>query len=271
MLTIEQYIEGKYQTRVLCEDGIFVGENIAAVVDGVTSDNGILFENKSSGAFAKDTIIEALQSNNNLYSYSAEDAFVYLSDYLSHRVFESIRMDECDFGILPRASVIIYNSNCNQVWGYGDCQCIVDGVLYKHDKRIDVINSEIRAEQISAAINNGASLEELSKIDIGRAAISDRIKEQIKFENEPGEYGYPVINGKVVCREMISIIPVESNLPVVLASDGYPYLCDTLAESEERLAAMLLDDPLCYRLYKSTKGKMQGMVSYDDRAYWKGK
>ena len=54
---------------------------------------------------------------------------------------------------------------------------------------------------------------------------------------------------------------------MVLASDGYPELCGTLAESEEMLREINEEDPLCIGRNAGVKGIMEGMESFDDRAY----
>ena len=58
---------------------------------------------------------------------------------------------------------------------------------------------------------------------------------------------------------------------IILASDGYPVLKDNLKETENILQDILLKDPLMFREYKSTKGKLKGDVSFDDRAFIKVK
>ena len=57
------------------------------------------------------------------------------------------------------------------------------------------------------------------------------------------------------------------SLDTNLATDGDPFLRDTLSASEEALAAQLATDPLCIRTYLATKGQMAGNLSFDDRAY----
>ena len=54
---------------------------------------------------------------------------------------------------------------------------------------------------------------------------------------------------------------------IVLASDGYPYLKESLEESERLLKAELTNNPLCDREYRSTKGKAEDNISFDDRTY----
>ena len=53
----------------------------------------------------------------------------------------------------------------------------------------------------------------------------------------------------------------------MLSSDGYFRLFPTLSESEEHLAEILRENPLCIGEYSSTKGLQKGCVSFDDRAY----
>ena len=97
---------------------------------------------------------------------------------------------------------------------------------------------------------------------------------QIKFwENIPG---YKV---KIVALKMkpasSSIetyfqehpLPVSSPNEVVLASDGYPFLKPTLAESEAALLHLIAHDPQCIHDFIATKGLVAGNKSFDDRTY----
>lgn len=271
METIETFIKCKYIDQSLCEDGIFINDHLAAVIDGATSDRSFLFDGKAGGLFAKDAILDALDSNKDCYLMQPYDFFVYLSDRLKASASRYIEYNGSSNNAIPRASVVVFNAYSRQVYVYGDCQCIVDGILHSNAKKIDDENAAVRSEIISKALDKGITLGELAEKDIGREGIIERIHDQHVYENVKGEYGFPVINGISVCKDMISIIPVTTDKPVILASDGYPFLCDTLAESERKLDELLSEDPLCYRIFKSTKGKMSGQDSFDDRAYWKGR
>ena len=68
-------------------------------------------------------------------------------------------------------------------------------------------------------------------------------------------------------ENLIHVISVADAKGIVLASDGYPVLKRTLAESERELERIINNDPLCINLYKATKGVMQGYKSFDDRTY----
>ncbi|MBO0793101.1 MAG: hypothetical protein J2P36_19440 [Ktedonobacteraceae bacterium] len=92
------------------------------------------------------------------------------------------------------------------------------------------------------------------------------------FQNSPaaGHYWFSVIDGFAVPDEEIRMLRLPDDIEtIVLASDGYPSVKETLLESEQALHEVLRDDPLLFRKYKATKGMNKGQVSYDDRSYIK--
>jgi len=79
---------------------------------------------------------------------------------------------------------------------------------------------------------------------------------------------YSVIDGFPIPRQHVRVITLDFRpWELVLATDGYPFLCPTLQESEERLAWQKANDPLNIGQFKATKAFMQGNVSFDDRTY----
>lgn len=60
---------------------------------------------------------------------------------------------------------------------------------------------------------------------------------------------------------------VSASSEIVLASDGYPFLKPTLAESEEALANQIANDPQNISSFIATKGLVEGNKSFDDRTY----
>ena len=135
---------------------------------------------------------------------------------------------------------------------------------------MDRLNHDLRSYILELAILQGASLAELQENDIGREAIRYNLETQFYFENRQMPFGYPVLNGLTYDPDMAVVYPVLSGETVILASDGYPRLKPTLAESEEQLRILLDTDPLCFRENPGTKGLVPGMTSFDDRAYWRG-
>ncbi len=78
---------------------------------------------------------------------------------------------------------------------------------------------------------------------------------------------FSVVDGFDIPMEKVKVVKVPTGHEVVMATDGYPFLLPTLAESENALTRLLATDPLCISEYLATKGVMEGNVSFDDRAY----
>ncbi len=66
----------------------------------------------------------------------------------------------------------------------------------------------------------------------------------------------------------MTVYQVHAGDEIILASDRYPMLQETLQSSEQILPWILAKDVLIIgRPYSSTKGLVPGNVSYDDRTY----
>lgn len=162
------------------------------------------------------------------------------------------------------ASAIIYSAFHRQIWMIGDCQCLVDGVLYGNPKPQENLCAEKRATFNRQALANGHTVEEIRMNDGGRRLIIPLIIEYSKQQN----ISYPVIDGFDIPKDKIKIIKTNKGKhEIVLASDGYPFLKPTLEESEQALHEQLTKDPLCIDTFKATKGLIQGNNSFDDRSY----
>ena len=74
------------------------------------------------------------------------------------------------------------------------------------------------------------------------------------------------MDGFEIDMNQVIVVPIEAD-EIILASDGYPNLFDTLKESEFFLKKVINEDPMLIRLFKSTKGVQKGQDSFDDRAY----
>ncbi len=130
------------------------------------------------------------------------------------------------------------------------------------------MSSELRSILISEYLKAGMTVDDLIKCDVSREEILPILRLQQLFENRKGEFGYAVLNGCGILDDLIYDVPLESGEhDIILASDGYPHLKGSFAESEAYLDFILKNDPLCFLIYKSTKGLSQGMKSFDDRTY----
>ncbi len=265
--TMEHYMEGKYDDQTLCEDGLFIGDHCVAVIDGVTSQTGYKFQGMYGGCFAKNIILNCLKTMD-VSKYQASEFFEIINDSIGNKTKELY--PDLEFANYPKAVMILFNKTKGEIWNYGDCQCMVDGVVLTKSKKIDVLHSELRAAVLEEEIRKGKSVEELLQNDVGHAVIKNSLKYQYLLANTKNEYGYPVLNGYTFEPDYVKIYPVHQQQEIVLASDGYPKILNTLEESEKYLHHIIETDPLCFREYKSTKGIGQGRNSFDDRTYWRG-
>lgn len=159
------------------------------------------------------------------------------------------------------ASLAIFSKFHNQVWMIGDCQCIVDGKFYGNPKPTEGLIAEKRAIYIAKQLTINPQQSPESLMIDGRNHILPDLLDSMKAQN----LKYAVIDGFPIYQNGIKIIPVISH--VILATDGYPFLRQTLADSENALRKQLEHDPMNIDLFKATKGLMSGNVSFDDRAY----
>lgn len=264
MQILETFLCGKENNPATCEDGIFIGEQLVAVIDGVTAKGKRLWGGQKSGYYAKEVLLNYLKQDGIVQQKSEE--FMKNLDLAFRESIESQGVD-LNTEEYPRASIIIYNDIYKEIWNYGDCQCSINGTVYTHAKEIDEINAKQRAYVLEEALKNGMSWEELSKTDPGRRAIWENLRTQLAYENKKGGYGYPILNGMGIEPSMLCVYKVKAGDEIILASDGYPKLEKNLKESETLLANILQEDPMCFRLYLSTKGIKKGNVSFDDRAF----
>ena len=93
------------------------------------------------------------------------------------------------------------------------------------------------------------------------------LKAYTSLANRNVPFGYDVIDGGNINPDHVQIYAVQRDDRVVMASDGYPKLFDTLEETEIYLKEALESDPICIGLLRGTKGINPGNVSYDDRTY----
>ena len=135
---------------------------------------------------------------------------------------------------------------------------------------MDEVIANARALYLEGEIAQGKTIEELMKNDSGREFILPLLVRQQYFQNARMDslYNYSIIDGFELNTKDIKVVKVK-NKSIILASDGYPKLFNTLSDSEKYLEYILKNDPLCIKLHKSTKGLKENLNSFDDRAYIK--
>jgi hypothetical protein len=271
MKLIERFIQSKSPEPESCEDGVVFTDRHAAVIDGATNKSGVTFGSISPGRIAMLLVSEAVGSFEP--EITPEGALERINDrirswYERQGVLETVRTHPAS---RCTASLVIYSERRRELWFIGDCQALVDGTAYQFHKEADRVLSDLRALILHAELAKGTTERELMKLDLGRERILEFLNLQTQLQNSPYEceFTYHVVDGfSSDPARQITVVPVrDSTAAIVLASDGYPRLFPTLAESESFLAELLEQDPLCFRRWRSTKGRSSGNLSFDDRAY----
>ena len=163
-------------------------------------------------------------------------------------------------------SAVVFSRKRREVWLIGDCHCLIGGQYVDNPKP-----SEAQLAQGRAYVINKLSPHQLLTMvqdgrDLGREAIIGHIVEAMKGQNRD----YAVIDGFPIPQRHVIVVPLSFNpCEIVFATDGYPRLFPTLAETEEWLQTQLKKDPLCAGggEIMATKGRMPGTSSFDDRTY----
>lgn len=267
---LEQLCVGKRLDPALCEDGIFTGRALIAVLDGATAKSELRWGGMSSGLYAAQTLLAELAKVPT--AATAHEAVAQLSHAL-HKTYVEYGRTELvarESQHRPAASFVAVSTDRRELWMVGDCQALVNGRLVAGAKLIDKVNAEARALYLEGEILAGRSVAELLLDDVGRRFVWPLVTRQTMFQNKPetGEFWFAVIDGFPVPAEGIRVESLpDDETEVVLATDGYPVLMPTLAESEAAVQRLIIEDPLCFRRHKSVKGVAPGDRSFDDRAY----
>lgn len=265
----EQTIVGK-ESAAKCEDGIAVTDDFVAVVDGSTSKTLFrLAPDMSNGQYAMRAIIGFIcgadtfncGADGDVAEPLAADADVEtFCDCVTSRLraeYErrdiASRLADCPED-RPCASCAIYSRARREVWMVGDCQVMVDGVVYDNPKPYEADIASQRARLIAGG---------MSPADARRAIEPFLVKAMREGQNKR----YAVVDGFPIWMQGVRALRVDEGAEVALATDGYPFLCPTLAESEEALARQLQTDPQNISSFIATKGLKPGLQSFDDRAY----
>ena len=276
MKIIESSILGKKSPEA-CEDGMVVTDDFIAVIDGSTSKTPKhLNPDMKNGRYAMMLISEYIREE--LKTDASVDDFCQgVTAYIYNKVYEKLGVEE-RLKEHPEerltASAILYSRTRNEVWMVGDCQAIIAGKLYENGKPYEQEIARKRVELIEQGLSPAEARKQIEPL---------LIEAMLSGQNQT----YTVIDGFPIYREGVKVValktkpvsssietyfqeqtkPVSSPNEVVLASDGYPFLKPTLAESEAALAEQIANDPQCIHDFIATKGLVAGNKSFDDRTY----
>ncbi|AGB29169.1 hypothetical protein Prede_1887 [Prevotella dentalis DSM 3688] len=265
MNVIEQCLIGKH-TPEDCEDGIVLTPHFAAVIDGSTSKSpSRVRPDMRNGRYAMLLVADFIRRMP--ADASLADCCLSLTAQLRAHYPESPGGPEA---IPPHerlcASAVIFSRVHREVWMVGDCQCMVADRFFDNPKPGEAALAARRAACFHQCYYDEDHM--LDGMNIVHDYARDMILPDLIRSMQQQNVAYAVIDGTPIHMPGVRTIPVpEPPTEVVLASDGYPQLCPTLAESEAALRRQLDDDPFCIRTFKATKGRMVGNQSFDDRAY----
>lgn len=267
MKVVEQFVRSKSGDPSLCEDVLFINDDFAVVIDGATDKTNRKYDGMFGGRFAAELVASV---------FSVLDPEIDLSNCvkaLTDKLRAALRKTdpalnpEVDDG--PCAVLVAYSVSRREVWRIGDCSWATQVAAHLGSKTLDRVASEARAGLLRGLLLAGASEDSLLSTDPGRDFILPLLRIQYLFRNlvsaDPFIYG--AIDGSIIPELLCETWPVATGQEIVLASDGYPMLFDSLARTEAYLASDLRRDPLRIRKYPSTKAVVPGNESFDDRAY----
>lgn len=263
----ENFLMGKDGRSQVCGDAIYQSEHFMAVIDGATPKGTKLWDGKPGHVYVAELLRQAMEHLPQ--ESTAQEAIVFLNE----QVRLAYQREGIDFSALPpeeqlQASVIIYSAARREIWNFGDCKLRINMENYNHTKQADILLSNLRAFCMEAArISGNVPTDSGEAEDYGRMKILPFLKEQPLFANTDYSFGYDVINGGNIRADHIRVYAIQKGDHVVMATDGYPQLFDTLSECEAYLHDALQADRECMYLLRGTKGVRQGNESYDDRAF----
>ncbi len=244
------------------EDGFFIGDFFVAVIDGATAKKQGEIKGISSGRFAMLAIKEAFGKAKP--DWKPVEVVRFLNEELKAAIK---KCGIINFADVPIASVVFCNLSRKEIVSYGDCVYRINKTEFRKTKTADMLCAKKRAAIIKRALCDGVTIEQIRENDIGRAAILDELVRQSEYANCDCENGFACINGGETIERFLEVRKVKSTDKIVLSSDGYPVLCDTLDETERKLADLLKKDILCINELCGTKCVLKGNLSYDDRTY----
>lgn len=263
MTIIEQNLVAKNPQRK-SEDGILITPDFIAVIDGSTSKTDYrhsIF--RSNGRQAMWLVCRYLRHAPK--QMTCHEFLRGVTAYI-RKHYRKSRMQR--FAEHPEerltCSAIIYSRLQRQIWMVGDCQCLLDGQLFENPKPEEAVYAAKRAEKAKQLLAEGMTIEELRAHDTARDYILPDIIDSMKRQNVT----YSVIDGFPIPEQHVPVITLDFQPhEIVFATDGYPFLCPTLAESEQRLAEQRQNDPLNIHTFLASKAFMLGQDSFDDRTY----
>ncbi len=264
MQVIEQFSQSKYGDDLRNEDAIVITDHYVAVIDGATDLSGIQLEGTTPGRFAAQTVKEAIECLSK--DVDGHQAMKFIAEFLKIRKIDRDLPKE----FRPFCVLAIYSKQNKQLFRLKDIQVKLNSK--ELDSTIRAMDAMIPFRQavFHSRIEAGATTEELYKDDPFMPSMKALCYHQKSLENNnKSAWGFGVMNGEDIPERFIEIIDVPTGSDVIITSDGYPIVKDTLEASEAALRKLLVEDPLLIGTHPQPKGIKPGLDSFDDRSWLK--
>ncbi|MBR2776940.1 MAG: hypothetical protein IKD75_07545 [Prevotella sp.] len=265
MKIIEQSIIPKSPAKK-SEDGLVITNDFIAVIDGSTSKTLRKYIPwMSNGRYAMRLIsryIRRMPADTSCHQFCVGVTRMIRRHYRFR--FPVSRMAEHPEERLC-ASVILYSRLRREVWLVGDCQCLIGGEFFDNPKPYEAHLAELRGQRVRELLAEGVAQSALLEAyDPAREVMIPTMLQVMHNQNKT----YAVVDGFPIPEDKVPVITLGFQpIEIVFASDGYPFLEPTLAESERRLDQQRRNDPLNIGSFKATKAFVEGNNSFDDRTY----
>lgn len=247
-----------------------------AVIDGVSSRNVV-----EGTTTLSDKIVEIFINNLKTgmdFNLVLEQTTKQTRQYKEDNNFINCKKDGFVCGVIDKRE--------GKVYILGDITMKLNDFTYDKNPQIDELKSLYRSYLIHRYIKLGYTLDEIEVFDKNKQLETHLLGiEKIGIENGDNnavnnlvsqdmfigsecDFGYMVVNGGEHQLEY-EVYDINKGDTIILASDGYPKIYNTLKETEDYLNKVLKEDRLCFKTNKQVTGCYKNQNSYDDRTYVK--
>lgn len=161
----------------------------------------------------------------------------------------------------------LYSAHHGEIWRVGDCKFRQMGETNDKFWQVEKQSARVRAMMIRSMQYDGLTVPEIMAHEEYDQLIAPLLYHQSNYLNRDADpSGFGAIIGDRVPSRFIERHKAQAGR-LVITSDGYPALFDTLRETEQHLAMLLGEDPLCIHANLQCKGLGADRVSFDDRGY----
>ena len=260
---IEQFTRGKRRDNDYSEDRLIIGKHLFGVIDGA----------RGPDYTDTDMITAALENAVCLAKSTRPETTPHI---LVDQLTENMATAKTTAGLSNRRytgghMISVFHAPSGTLWRVGDCPFRMNGITYDNEFEVETIAARQRAVTIEAMILNGHRIEDLLGDPGYLDSFSPYFHSLLDFANrDTHPLGFGVINGLRVPDNLVQVFDIPKTVSeLIITSDGYPVVADTLADTEVALEGLLKRDPLCIREHICSKGLTHDQVSFDDRTYLK--